>query len=135
MNGWKMRKAGKLTHLELKAGLSKLFENDMMNLLSAWVRGQLFISQSFKGLDQFLTVDKKDWDRDFARWHEFFGVADLTGQRETEDYAEVAKFAKKWVTPPLDYREQFLDQNRVPMRHFDEKEVGKEFERLKERFF
>ena len=135
MNGLKMRYAGKLTHEQLAAGLKKMFESELMNLLSAWIKGELFISQRFKNLDQFLTIDERDYKQDYARWCDFEGTSDITEQKGSADFAEVKKFADKWVRKSMDYRRQFLDEQGRPMTRFDEKELQQEYERLKSRFW
>lgn len=135
LSGYKKFTKGDITIQQFEKGLHDMFLKQMMDLLSAWVKGFLFECQSYKGLNQFLTVSSIDLKKDKDKWYDFKGVADLTHQNKSQDYYEVKRFCMQWVEPSFEYRQQFLDQAGRPLDRVDDKDLNKHYEYLKSKFF
>ncbi len=134
LNGWHMRAAGKITHQQLDDGLAIMWADRAVELLKKMDNYELFkFTRHDLSLENFLLMGDEDRKHDYAVWCELKSVVMLARMDGYRGFGDIEKQIRKWINPPIEYRQQFLDE-RGNVVLSAPKGLEEEWRRLKQAF-
>lgn len=102
---------GEITQDQFRGGFQKLFEPQMMDLYSRWMKSDLFRCQKEVTIEAFVLQREDTIRHDHFMLYQFGHVGFLTQQDNFDEFRKVERFAQVMVKPSLRYRQQFLNED------------------------